>query len=348
MTDSSFDTHASALRARCATLNAAQPGLRARAQADALGVAEVQWLAAGCEGVQATALGGPPQAIFREVGGLGEVMALTRNAWCVHERHGRYQDIRAEGPMGIVLGPDIDLRVFFSQWQSAWAVVQDGRHSVQFFDRTGTAVHKIYRTPATDAAAWDALVARFAAPAHWPEVTPAPDAPQAGPVPDPASLRTDWLAMQDTHEFFGLLRRHQATRVAALQAVGPDLAQPVPPDSAERVLVAAATQGLPIMVFVGNRGLIQIHTGPVHALRRTGPWFNVLDARFNLHLDTSAIAATWVVNKPTSDGWVTSLEVYAGNGELIVQMFGERKPGKPELSAWRALLSGLCSQALAT
>ena len=96
-------------------------------------------------------------------------MALTRNDWCVHERHGRYQDIQADGPVGLVLGPDIDLRVFFSCWRSAWAVEQDGRYSLQFFDGEGVAVHKVYRTEATDVAAYDALVARHAGPSRWPE-----------------------------------------------------------------------------------------------------------------------------------------------------------------------------------
>ena len=125
-------------------------------------MSEAQWVAAGCGGVKATALHGEPQAIFRDLSTLGEVMALTRNDWCVHERHGRYQDIQADGPVGLVLGPDIDLRVFFSCWRSAWAVEQDGRYSLQFFDGEGVAVHKVYRTEATDVAAYDALVARHA------------------------------------------------------------------------------------------------------------------------------------------------------------------------------------------
>ena len=79
--------------------------------------------------------------------------------------------------------------------------------------------------------------------------------------------------------------------------------------------------------------MIQIHTGPVRQLRRTGPWYNVLDPKFNLHLDTTAIASSWVVNKPTSDGWVTSLELYAANGDLIAQFFGERKPASPSCPA---------------
>ncbi|HBD36656.1 MAG TPA: hemin-degrading factor, partial [Cupriavidus sp.] len=108
-----------------------------------------------------------------------------------------------------------------------------------------------------------------------------------------------------------------------------------------------AATGLSIMCFVANRGIVQIHTGAVKKLLRTGPWFNVLDDTFNLHLNTEAVASSWVVNKPTVDGWVTSLELYGEDGGMIVQFFGERKPGQPELPEWRHLLESLCPQALA-
>ncbi|WP_028354970.1 hemin-degrading factor [Bordetella petrii] len=349
MSNASYDELAAQLRARNDALAAAQPGQRARNLAQALGVSEAQWVAAQCGGLRATALTGAPspQHVFRELGTLGEVMALTRNDWCVHERHGRYESIQAEGPVGLVLGPDIDLRVFFSGWDTAWAVEQDGRHSLQFFDRAGVAVHKVYRTDATDAAAYDALVARYAGAPAWPETRPYPPGDESGTVADPQALRDAWLAMQDTHEFFPMLRKFKVSRLAALEAAGIDLAQRVEADAAERMLQAAADSELSIMCFVGNRGMIQIHTGPVMNLRRTGPWFNVLDPKFNLHLNTQAIVSAWVVSKPTSDGWVTSLELYAASGDLIAQFFGERKPGKPELADWRRLLASLCAQPLA-
>lgn len=84
---------------------------------------------------------------------------------------------------------------------------------------------------------------------------------------------------------------------------------------------------------------MQIRTGPVHRLVGTGPWYNVLDTGFNLHLKETAIAEAYVVTKPTEDGPVTSLEVLDADGMLIVQFFGKRKPGTPELADWRALLS---------
>ena len=336
-----------ALRPAHDALAVAEPRLRIRDCAERLGLSEAHLVAADA-GLVSTELAGPPQRVLRELGTLGAVMALSRNPWCVHERHGVYEDIQADGPVGLVLGLDIDLRLFFSAWKFSYAVQENGRHSLQFFDRQGVAVHKVYRTDASDAPAWDALVARFAQP-HKSELlleaaTPADEAAEAA---DPAALRAHWLALEDTHEFHGMLRKFKLSRTGALRAAGADLAQAVPAQTVESVLQSAAAESLPIMCFVANRGIVQIHTGTVKKLMRTGPWFNVLDPSFNLHLNTEAIASTWIVNKPTRDGWVTSLEAFSQTGELIVQFFGERKPGRPELGAWRELLLARCAEPLA-
>ena len=335
------------LRARHDALVAQDPKLRIRERARRLGVSEAELVAADC-GLESVQLDGAPQAIFRELGTLGRVMALARTDWCVHERHGAYEDIQADGAMGVVLGPDIDLRMFFGHWKHAYAVVENGRRSLQFFDGEGVAIHKIYRTDETDAAAWDTLVARFAsASKHLPSPKPIPSLVERDQVDDPAGLREHWLSLRDTHDFFPMLRKYRVSRLGALRAVGADLAQAVGNDACEAMLKAAADREIPIMCFVANRGIVQIHSGPVSKLARTGPWFNVLDPLFNLHLDTSAIHDTWVVNKPTSDGWVTSIEAYEPGGQLVVQFFGARKPGKPELPSWRELLTGLCKTPLA-
>jgi putative hemin transport protein len=47
------------------------------------------------------------------------------------------------------------------------------------------------------------------------------------------------------------------------------------------------------------------------------------------------------VRKPTADGLVSALELFDAQGETIAMFFGERKPGRPELRAWRALVDSL-------
>lgn len=343
-----FESEAAALRERYAELKAEHLKMRIRNLAELMQVSEMELVAAGCGAVKSTLLKEPPQAIFKELGSLGRVMALTRNDWCVHERHGAYEDIRAGNTMGIVLGPDIDLRMFFGDWKFTFAVTDDSRQSLQFFDKAGNAVHKVYITDESNKEAYDALVQKFTDPdPAWPKVEPLAQEEDTTLPEIPAAMRADWLAMEDTHEFFGLLRKHNVSRLTALRGIGPDLAQQVDNGLAERMLEDVAERDISFMCFVGNKGMIQIHSGPVKKLMRTGPWFNVLEPHFNLHLDTTAIASSWIVNKPTKDGWVTSLECYAENGDLIAQFFGARKPGVPELASWRELLVGYCPEPLA-
>ncbi len=63
--------------------------------------------------------------------------------------------------MGQVVGPDIDLRLFMDHWEFGFAVTDETeegpRRSLQFFDRDGTAVHKIYLTAESDVAMWSSL-----------------------------------------------------------------------------------------------------------------------------------------------------------------------------------------------
>lgn len=343
-----YPAHVYSLRERYQSLRARQPSMRVRQAATHLGVSELELVAAHCGDMQSVILASPPQTVFKELGRLGRVMALTRNDACVHERHGVYEDIRAGKSMGLVLGPDIDLRMFFQHWATTLAVNDGGRKSIQFFDGAGSAVHKVFVTDQTDLAEYTRLVNELAEMRPvWPQVQPLPQqpAPSSGITTD--AFRSDWLAMQDTHEFHGLLQKHGLARVAALKGVGCDLAQPVETALAERLLTDVARLGIPFMCFVGNHGMIQIHTGPVTRVMRTGPWFNVLEPHFNLHLDTTAIHSAWIVNKPSKDGWVTSLECFDEQGQMIVQFFGARKPGVPELAAWRALLVSYCPEPLA-
>nr|WP_269430887.1 ChuX/HutX family heme-like substrate-binding protein [Thiopseudomonas alkaliphila] len=61
------------------------------------------------------------------------------------------------------------------------------------------------------------------------------------------------------------------------------------------------------------------------------------DPEFNLHLKVNAIKQLWRVRKPSTDGLITSWEAFDSAGNLIVQLFGARKPGIPELASWRAI-----------
>lgn len=338
---------ASLLERRKAIL-AEEPKLRARNLAEKLGISEAELVALGSSQATVTRLRPEWTAIIGAVGELGRVMALTRNSSVVHERKGVYGKLEGGGHVGLIVGDDIDLRIFFTQWKFGFAQVErmeDGatRRSLQFFDAQGTAIHKIYQTDQTDAAAFDALIARFATEASPLEIAPAKEArkPLADSEIDVAGFRGAWDAMKDTHEFHGLVNKYKVERLQGLRLAGETRARSVPHAALRATFETARDRGVPIMVFVGNPGMIQIHTGKVENLKPMGPWFNVLDEAFNLHLREDHIGSAWVVWKPTEDGTVTSLELFDKDGTLIATLFGKRKPGVPEDTAWREIVNGL-------
>jgi len=339
------------LRQRWQSLKA-EKQTRARDAAHELGVSEGALIASlcGAEGAaRAVRLREGQADIVKDFEALGPVMALTRNEHCVHEKTGPYVKVSINPGTGLVLGEQIDLRIFPAHWRHAFAVLEETkeglRRSIQVFDATGTAVHKVFQKPQTNVAAFDALIASWTGDDQSTAFNALPPSPKHKDRPDDAidvpGLRAHWKALQDTHDFFGLLREFDVGRLQALRLAGPEFACQVTAGGLAQALEAADANETPIMVFAGNPGCIQIHTGAVKNLKRMGPWFNVLDPDFNLHLREDAIASAWAVFKPTRDGVVTALELYDRDGFCFAQMFGARKPGKPELQAWRDIVAAL-------
>ncbi len=286
--------------------------------------------------------------IIASIGPLGEVMALTRNASCVHEKVGIYNNASQDGPVGLLVG-EIDLRIFYHAWAHGFAVremTKDGlQRSLQFFDKAGVAIHKIHMRVQSSIPNYDALLNQFQSHDQAPGIqVTALDKP-AAELPDQdidvAAWRQSWRAMKDTHDFFGLLRQFKVTRTQGLRLGGPEFVQALPVTIVKDLLDLAASASTPIMVFVGNSGVLQIHSGSIQKVMSIGVWINVMDPRFNLHLRSDSVSQAWLVRKPTVDGIVTSVELFNDTGEAIAMFFGERKPGNPELSAWRALVDEL-------
>ncbi len=280
---------------------------------------------------------------------LGEVMALTRNLSCVHEKTGVYTNVSDSNHVGLVLGAEIDLRAFYSQWAHGFAVSETGENgiqqSLQFFDASGTAIHKVFIKPQSHVAAYETFVAQFADADQQPGLVPLPVATPVAEQPD-GSIDVDgfqaaWAALQDTHDFFALLKKFGVSRRQSMRLGEERFVQQINPAGARQLLETAASDNVAIMIFVGNPGMIQIHSGLVKKIAVMGPWLNVLDPGFNLHLREDHIASAWIVRKPTVDGLVTSLELFDQHGEVIAMFFGERKPGKPELATWRTLVEDL-------
>ena len=324
---------------------AENPKMRERDIAAQLGVSEAALVAAEI-GLTAVRIDADANRFLERSEALGEVMALSRNESAVHEKIGVFEKITPGKHASIVLGENIDLRIFPGVWAHGFAVTKtDGdqvRHSLQFFDKAGTAVHKIHLRPASDLEAYQAIVADFRLEDQTQELVEVPmgETEVRGPV-DVEALRDNWSRMTDTHQFFGMLKKLKIGRQDAVRSVGEDFARQVASDAVKSMMYASAERETEIMCFVANSGIVQIHSGKIANIQPMGPWLNVMDPTFHLHLRMDHIAECWVVRKPTIDGHVTSLEAYDAKGEMIIQFFGKRKEGMSELAEWRDILDAL-------
>lgn len=341
------DTKLETLAERWGKLKEEQPKLRIRDAATELGVSEAELLATQL-GAETTMLRNECVPLYRAFEKLGNLMATARNEWAVIEKEGVFANVDIGEHMGVIINGEIDLRVFVHHYKYVFAVFNEHHprgplRSIQFFDKSGDSVHKVFMRPDGDIAAYDALVEEFRIDA--PEaLTIEPPTPfEVKPVADVdiEAFQAEWTAMQDTHDFFGLLRKYKLSRLDALKYAPNDFAVEVPTNALQQILESARDRAIPIMVFVGSRGCIEIHTGPVNKVVEMDDWLNVLDPGFNLHVRREGIVSAWIVRKPTVDGIVTAVEFFDANGDIVVMTFGERKPGVPELESWRELVREL-------
>ena len=347
------------IRTRFAELRA--KGMRHKDAAAAMGLSEGAAIAAHTgahdKALRATRLKGPWVELLQALELCGPVLALTRNETTVHEKTGVYEKVSGSDAMGLALGEAIDLRLFFSRWHAGFAVSEAAANagvppslSLQFFNAQGVAAHKIFVRDATDRDAFQSVIDTFTAPDEAVQFVPAEKkaAPRDDSTIDAVALADAWRGMQDTHEFFGLLNKFDVERQQSFRLTEGEFTQRAETSAVRELLLEATFDGTPIMVFVGSPGCIQIHSGPVvriepmemHGMQ----WLNVLDPGFNLHLREDRIASVWIVQKPTSDGIVTSVEAFDGEGDLMAMFFGARKPGVPERAEWRQIVGKLSRQ----
>ncbi|MBB4076047.1 putative hemin transport protein [Bartonella fuyuanensis] len=321
--------------------------MRNRDFAVSIGISEAELIAAYCAIGKAKRLQTDVATLLENAPRLGTVMALTRNEHAVHEITGCFEKIIQNQHITITLGK-IDLRIFTKQWKFGFEhdVILLGKpaKSLQFFDQHGVAILKIYSKDMTNMEEWDKLVENLLLENQSSvlDVLPVSLPVQCDITElDIERFRNCWRKMTDVHQLQKIISEFKISRHHAVKYVGNEFANELHVEAIEMMLNQAARREIPIMCFVGNKGCIQIFSGIVKNIKKMGLWLNVLDPEFNLHLLTSGIDSVWHVRKPTSDSYVSSLEVFDKNDEMIVQFFGMRKEGQKEREDWRSLLKSL-------
>ena len=323
------------------------PNQRERDLAARLGITEAQLVAART-GHGVTRITADPDRLIPAVTALGEVMALTRNDACVHEKVGVYDNYRSGERACMVLNDAIDLRIFPKYWVHGFMVEKQTeaglRRSIQVFDAAGDAVHKIHLRAASNVEAWDWLEAELATGETSDSLEVEPRQPAEAPKGNPdkaGELRNGWERMTDTHQFLRLCSRLNMNRLGAYRIVGAPYVRALAPEAVDQMLHAVRDQGIGIMYFTGNRGCIQIHSGPIHTLKEMGPWQNILDPGFDMHLRRDQVAEVWAVEKPTQRGPALSVEAFDAEGGLICQVFPIPKGEQDSRPQWAGIVAGL-------
>ena len=323
------------------------PKLRERDLAAKLGITEAQLVAARV-GQGATRIAAHPDRLMPAAETLGEVMALTRNDACVHEKVGRYGNYHSGDHAAMVLMPEIDLRIFPSWWVSAFAVEKESeqglRRSIQVFDAAGDAVHKIHLRDGSDLGAWDRIKADLATGDTSDSLEVAERKPPEAPKTRADKrdvLFAEWARLTDTHQFLRLCSKLKMNRLGAYRMPDNPFVRRLRAPAVDAMFEGVRDRGIDFMYFVGNRGCIQIHSGPIHTLKEMGPWQNILDPGFDMHLRRDHIAEVYAVEKPTQRGTALSVEAFDAEGTVIFQAFPLSKDTNDTRPQWAEIVAGL-------
>lgn len=357
-----------------------------------LGVSELALLLAS---PHSQYLGTQCQDILTKLEQFHELLSIVRNEHAVHEKIGRYQNLKISTNTALMVNVGgLDLRYFINQWQHMLAISIHGNdndndndnsnhnkptHSLQFFDEQGNAINKIFLQSTSDdqVQKWQALIDEYAKQANTyvdivnnvDSVNNNTDDMNTDEINDDinkdtpqeiclkksqqhdgdwrlqaldektiADFQQQWLNMNNIHQFHFIIQKLGIDRASSYHHAPEKHAVALQVDAIEPLFQLVKEHDCPLMTFVGNTGVVQIQTGNIHHIKRTGDWINILDkdsTQFTLHLHDVAIAQLWVVKRPTSDGIITCVEAFDKSGKTIVSFFGQRLEGEPELASWR-------------
>ncbi|MBS3954059.1 MAG: hypothetical protein KGZ88_14005 [Methylomicrobium sp.] len=334
-----------ALKQEWSELRLAMPRLRIREAAATLNVSEAELLATGC-GSTVTRLNLDWPEIFKALPAIGPVMALTRNDFAVHETTGLYTVIHHSDESCRVKSDAVNLQLLTQVIHVAFGVMEpslnETRFSLQFFAANGLAIHKIYMTEDSDLSIYHALVKQLTSADQSQHQTI--DSPPRFSRFNIATFNTGRITQSthllcDTEDFYagliamGIVSDLVETDTSNLEFLAPDLFQPL--------LNKIASQGLSIGICVRNYGCIQVYQGPIHNIRITGPWFNILDEYFSLHLNTEALSG-FRVNTQSIDGKqeLKTLEIVDANHQIIALILLNADQDTSSMNLWEVLISG--------
>ncbi|MGR9046847.1 MAG: ChuX/HutX family heme-like substrate-binding protein [Gammaproteobacteria bacterium] len=315
--------------------------------ATALRVSEAELVAAHC-GHTATRLMPAWSQMVLDLQSFGKVSAKTRNAGALLQHTGHYQNIECNRDMAIVHGHNLEAGFNFTHWHSAFAVEEKTEHgphhSLKFYDGQGAAVHEIRMTRHSCLSAYRSFIRNYKAPDNFAAplvASPLPPAPGSNDPITAEKLQRHWQTFKKVQDFSQLLTHHGLTRYQALQLAGPRFAVAIKPAVFLEFMRTLADIALPVMIYINNKGSVQIHHGSLETIKVFGATLSILNECSELHFNVSRLDSVWVVKKPLESGLLSSLELYDAQKQPIALIYGRSDDDTEEDGRWRELTETL-------
>ena len=302
---------------------------------------------------RATRLNGDFAPLMQRLAALGNLTEVTRNPSALLEKDNVSGALYVNNEIELAPAEAMHLRIFYPQWEHGYALEEHDacnggkQHSLQFFDRYGNMMHKIVLGENGDIASFRQLVRDHAAAEQLaPHLIHPRESDMEGNDDtlsqiDVDALRAEWAHTHNHDDFVQRQEAFDQQRLRKLRLAGKAFAYQVANDSARVILQRMTEFGTSIMAQVGNAGIVQAYYGKIKNIRVKDSRLKIMNAGFRMQLREDHIDSIWVAKKPTTDGIITSLELFNRQGTHIASFLSKKSNGQPEPREWREAIMRL-------
>lgn len=250
--------------------------------------------------------------------------------------------LRGEGQFASVVQDNMDLRFLLKRLSRA--EMHPAHTTIDIYNEAGVLATSFHGADKDAKAAIEELVRRYGTDHAEAQISNAGNRRPglSDKDVDVEAVRADWKAMTNVHHFEALLAKHRVGRLQAFRMMNGDFTHELTAEAFPDLLQKLDATGEKVMVFVANRGFVQIFSGPAKAPKRVGHGWEIVHEQSKVFVPDSALAHLWLVNKPTAAGIISSLEIVSeAEDQALASIFGKHPHGDPQPASWLDLLNTL-------
>lgn len=286
------------------------------------------------------------KALLNAISGL-YAMVLTRNDTVVLEHSGILNLEEYESGLIGWRADEWQTEFELSCWDYAIWIEGEARPTIQFYDAAGDAIHKIFAVKETDVSAFTRIIEPFLQDPydwareagvgatflnadrdtgieHWfftklkNQITGQEGTTNCQMI-DKEALLLDWRLLAHRNNIGPLFKQYKISRPRGYALLSEGVFQ-LEYALLQHLFTSVKEQQLGVKITVTNAGALQTHRGGLNKMVTVGPWFNVLDPKFNMHLMESEIATVWLLTKGFDDDYLAHIECFDQHERLVLSL----------------------------